>query len=101
MKLEILDWAERDLVAGYRFYEAQRIGLGDYFLDSLYAEIDSLILFGGMHGVIAGYHRLLSRIFPYAVHYKVSRNTIQHGLSWIADEIRLGLEKVRPQEMIT
>ncbi len=77
MQLEILDRAERDLVAGYRFYEAQRAGLGDYFLNSLYADIDSLILFGGMHRVIAGYHRLLSRIFPYAVYYKVRRSTVQ------------------------
>ena len=77
MQLEILDQAERDLVAGYRFYEEQRAGLGDYFLDSLYAEIDSLILFGGIHRVIAGYHRLLARNFPYAVYYKVRRNTVQ------------------------
>jgi len=77
VQLEILDLAERDLVAGYRFYETQRVGLGDYFLDSLYAEIDSLILFGGMHRVIEGYHRMLTRTFPYAVYYKVRKNTVQ------------------------
>ena len=77
MKIEILDQAERDLVAGYRFYEEKRSGLGEYFLDSLYADIDSLILFGGMHRVIAGYHRLLSRNFPYAVYYRVRGKIVE------------------------
>lgn len=77
MRIEILDGAERDLVAGFRFYEAQQAGLGDYFLDTLYAEIDSLILFAGRHRIIAGYRRLLSRTFPYAVYYKVRRTSVE------------------------
>ena len=32
MKVQILDEAEQDLVDGFRFYEAQSRGLGDYFL---------------------------------------------------------------------
>jgi len=30
--IKILDLAERDLIEGFRFYEAQEIGLGSYFL---------------------------------------------------------------------
>ena len=42
MTLEILDLAEADLLAGHRFYEKQAEGIGDYFLESLFADIESL-----------------------------------------------------------
>jgi len=37
MKIRILHEAELDLLEGYSFYEMQAAGVGDYFLDSLYA----------------------------------------------------------------
>lgn len=36
MKVQILDEAERDLLEGSWFYEAQEEGLGAYFLDTLF-----------------------------------------------------------------
>jgi hypothetical protein len=36
--------AEQDLLAGHDFYEKQATGIGTYFLDSLFADIDSLVL---------------------------------------------------------
>jgi len=42
MKIRILERAEQDLMAGYYFYESQGQGLGDYFLDTLYSDIDAL-----------------------------------------------------------
>ena len=74
MKVEILDEAERDMIDGFRFYEAQAGGLGDYFLDSLYADIDSLRLYAGIHPRHSGQHRLLSKRFPFAVYYEVAGN---------------------------
>ncbi len=74
MKVEILDEAERDMIEGFRFYEAQAGGLGDYFLDSLYADIDSLRLYAGIHPLHSGQHRLLSKRFPFAVYYEVDAN---------------------------
>jgi plasmid stabilization system protein ParE len=71
VKLRILDSALEDLDRGRRFYERQAEGLGGYFLDSLFSEIDSLVLFGGIHGKVFGYHRVIARRFPYAVYYKV------------------------------
>jgi len=38
MRIEILDKAEDDLVAGFHFYEEQENGLGEYFLESLYSD---------------------------------------------------------------
>lgn len=70
MKIRILSAAERDLTEGYRFYEKQAPGIGTYFLDSLYADIDSLALTAGIHPVYFGrYHRLLSKRFPFAIYY--------------------------------
>lgn len=41
----------------------QAEGVGAYFLDSLYSDIDSLIISAGMHFVHFGkYHRLLSKL---------------------------------------
>jgi hypothetical protein len=74
VKVEILEEAEQDLIDGFRFYEAQAGGLGDYFLDSLYADIDSLRLYAGIHPLHAGQHRLLSKRFPFAVYYEVAGN---------------------------
>lgn len=72
MRVKILSAAEDDLEEGYRFYESQADGLGTYFLDTLYSDIDSLAYFAGMHRIVSGYHRLLSKRFPFAVYYRVA-----------------------------
>lgn len=71
MKVQILDEAEQDLVDGFRFYEAQEQGLGDYFLDSLFSDIDSLQLYAGIHSRHFSYYRLLSKRFPFAIYYLI------------------------------
>jgi len=45
MKIRVLDSALEDLDLGRRFCERLREGLGAYFLGSLRAEVDSLILY--------------------------------------------------------
>lgn len=40
MNIRILDDAERDLLEGFRFYEAQEAGLGSYFLTNLFADMN-------------------------------------------------------------
>ena len=76
MKVQILDEAKQDLLDGYRFYERQSEGLGDYFLDSLSADIDSLQIYGGIHAREFGYHRLLAKRFPFAVYYDVAQDVV-------------------------
>lgn len=71
MKVKILPSAVEDLHTGGQFYEAQGEGLGDYFCDSLFADIDSLILYAGIHEMDLGFYRMLSTRFPYAVYYKL------------------------------
>ncbi len=77
MKVQILDEAEQDLIEGFRFYEAQEPGLGDYFLDSLFSDIDSLCLYAGVHSLHYGYHRLLSRRFPFGIYYRVAGQVVR------------------------
>ncbi len=77
MKVQVLDEAEHDLLDGFRFYEMQGVGLGDYFLNSVFADIDSLQLYSGIHPIQFSYHRLLCRRFPFAVYYPIARETAQ------------------------
>ena len=44
MQIRLTRSAEDDLARGIAFYELQQQSLGTYFLDSLYADIDSLML---------------------------------------------------------
>ena len=77
MKLEVLDQAVEDLIEGFHFYEDQQGGLGSYFLTNLFADIESLRLYGGVHWrAYRDYHRLLSKRFPFAVFYKMRKETV-------------------------
>ncbi len=71
MRLRILPSAIDDLDLGRLFYAQHAENLGVYFLDSLFADIDGLALSAGIHIRIWGFHRLLSRRFPYAIYYKI------------------------------
>ena len=77
MKIEVLDQAERDLIEGFHFYDEQRVGLGSYFLENLYADIESLRIYAGIHTKpYKDYFRLLSQRFPFAVFYKMREETV-------------------------
>ncbi len=96
MRLEILSEAAEDLLNGYHFYERQALNLGSYFLDSLYSDIDSLLVYAGVHRIVYGKHRSLSKRFPYAIYYSVEAETIRvHAVldcrrnpSWIRSHLR-------------
>lgn len=77
MKIQILESARRDLVEGFYFYDKQADGIGSYFLNSLYLDIETLADNAGIHPVyLKEFHRLLSAHFPFAVYYKVRQDTV-------------------------
>ena len=76
MRIEILDEAQDDLVEGFRFYERQEAGVGSYFLDCLFSDIESLLLYAGIHQIVYGCHRSLSKRFPFAIYYRVDGNVV-------------------------
>ncbi len=41
------------------------------FFDNLFAEIDLLTLYERIHLIHFGFHRLMTKQFPYAIYYKV------------------------------
>ena len=96
MNVQILPEAEQDLIDGFSFYEMQKPGLGRYFLDSLFSDIDSLEFFGGIHMKMLGYHRLLSKRFPFAVYYRIQNEQAQvyavldcrRSPAWIHDRLK-------------
>jgi plasmid stabilization system protein ParE len=98
MRIRILRAAEDDLEEGFRFYESQSPGLGSYFLDSLYSDIDSLAYFGGIHQVAFGYHRQLSKRFPFALYYRLIDDVVvvfaaldcRKNPSWIRERLIKG-----------
>ena len=95
MKIEILDEARQDLLDGYRFYEKQAAGVGVYFLNSLFSDIDSLPNYAGIHRIINGSHRCLASRFPFAVYYRIENDVIRvravldcrRDPAWIKDRL--------------
>jgi len=77
VRIEIQPSALADLKRGFYFYESQESGLGDYFLNSLYSDVDSLLLYAGIHSIhFGGFHRLLAKRFPYGVYYKLDEQRV-------------------------
>lgn len=77
MKIRLFDNAKFDLLEGYAFYDAQASGVGEYFLNSLYADIDSLSLYAGIHRRnFLGLYWMLSKRFPYAIYYTVDEDLV-------------------------
>lgn len=77
IEVRISDEALADLDDGFRFYESQEPGLGDYFAGSLLTDINGLKISGGIHRMVyQDYHRVLSRVFPYAIYYTFEDNRV-------------------------
>lgn len=96
-RIQLAAEAVQDLADGMAFYETQQEGLGDYFLNCLAADIESLGMTAAIHRkVYRDYFRLLSRVFPYAVYYTGNKETVtvwavldcRRNPAWIADHLK-------------
>jgi plasmid stabilization system protein ParE len=77
MKVALSASAETDLLEGFAFYELQQENLGWYFLDSLYADIDALGLYGGIHPkFLNSLHRTMAKRFPFTIYYRVDDEVV-------------------------
>lgn len=74
MRVEIRSEAGRDLLSGAQFYELQNRGLGEYFLDRILDDVDSLKSKAGIHEVAYGLHCKPATDFPFAIYYRVEGN---------------------------
>lgn len=75
MRIRILPSAKRDLQRGFRFYEHQEPGIGSYFVDSLYSDIDSICVFPGIHRRVGDLFRFKSKRFPFWIYYRLEADT--------------------------
>lgn len=62
--------------SGFRFYEDNAPGLGDYFLSSIDADVKSLRVYAGIHEIVEGFHRMLAKRFPFAIYYTFTADRI-------------------------
>ena len=97
MRVRISEEALQDLNEGFLFYEAQEVGVGDYFIACLRADIEGLRISAGIHRVLyQDYHRLLSKVFPYGIFYTVDREgavvwaivDLRKDPAWIEQKLR-------------
>ena len=70
-ELVVLEQVAFDLRQGKRFYDDNQQGIGDYFFDSIIADIESLRLYAGIHSKQFGLYRMLAKRFPFAIYYDV------------------------------
>lgn len=65
-----------DLNDGKAFYDESEPGVGDYFWDSLLGDIESLLIYAGIHSRVHGVCRMLAKRFPYAIYYEVAAEVV-------------------------
>ena len=67
-KVVVLAEAAEDIEQARDFYDAQEVGIGDYYADSLVADIESLALYHGIHSRHFGLFRMLADLFPFGIY---------------------------------
>ena len=92
MNIKILPSAMDDLADGWGFYEQQSPGLGNYFGDSLFSDIDSLALYGGIHRQLPVILYCWPNAFPMPSTIKWKRRLPSFGACWIVAVIPAGSE---------
>lgn len=92
----ILKEASNDLNEGKAFYDIQEPGVGNYFWDCIISDIESLILYAGIHPKQLGLYKMLARRFPYALYYDIIEDVayvvaalpMRRDPAWILNQLR-------------
>jgi hypothetical protein len=66
----ILEEAAEDIETARDFYDARESGVGDYFADSITADIVDLRYLSGIHAQHFGFFRMLASRFRFGVYYR-------------------------------
>ena len=72
----VTELAYEDLQKAKLFYDEQDTCLGDYFIDSMLVDLDSLRFYGGIHEKHFGYYKMLAKRFPFAVYYDIEEESV-------------------------
>jgi hypothetical protein len=92
----ILEQAVEDIEQARDFYEAQQPGMGEYFVESITADLISLRELSGVHAQHFGFHRMLGSRFRIGIYYRQRGNdTLVAGVldlrrdpSWLRKQLR-------------
>jgi len=76
-KVVVLTEAAEDIEQARDFYDAQELGIGDYFADSILADVESLPLYHGIHRRAFGFYRMLAHRFPFGIYYRETKTETQ------------------------
>ena len=74
--LYLTDLARDDIFLSQKFYENQSPNLGNYFYDSIIADLDALEFYGGIHQKHFGFYRMLTKRFPFAIYYELDGEVV-------------------------
>jgi len=91
----LLKEAVEDLNEGKSFYDLKETGVGDYFWDCIVADIESLILYAGVHRKRLGLFQMFAKRFPYAIYYDIVEDLayiaailpMRRDPAWIAKQL--------------
>jgi hypothetical protein len=95
-RIIVLEATAGDIERGREFYDLQEFGVGDYFEDTILSEIESLVLFHGIHRKQFGFHRMLSGRFPFGIYYRETPEAsevfavldLRRHPSWLRKELK-------------
>jgi len=73
--VQILAEAVSDLEVGKTFYNQQEKGIGEYFWDSLISDIESLVIYAGVHSKVNNFYRMTAKRFPYSIYYSIKNDS--------------------------
>ncbi len=76
MEIRVTKSAWNDIEKGHEYYDEKSAGLGRYFSDSIFSELDSLRIYAGIHIKTTEHYRFLAKRFPYAIYYRIEGETI-------------------------
>jgi plasmid stabilization system protein ParE len=76
MNIHILPEAREDLIDAYWFYERQNEGVGDYFIRSIFEDIETLNISAGGHVIHLGKYRKIASVFPYSIYYLIDNGEV-------------------------
>ena len=80
-KVTLTELTKKDLEIAKNFYEKQSYKLGDYFLDSIISDLESLQFYGTIHNKKFAYYRMLAKRFPFSIYYtQENENLIVHAI---------------------
>ena len=65
----VLEEVAEDLEEGRNFYDEREAGIGEYFFDCIISDIESLLIYGGIHTKHSGFYRMPANRFPFAIYY--------------------------------